>query len=175
MLPYICGVSARRDERETMQADELEQLIGARLIASSRTVSTADSCSGGLIAHRITNVSGSSRYFLGGVVSYSNVAKESLLGVPHELLAAHGAVSGLVARAMAEGARRVFGSDYAIGATGIAGPTGSTPDKPVGLVYIAVASPHGTFVTEHRFDGPREEVKEKTAETALTLLLEHLK
>ena len=138
------------------------------------SLATAESCSGGLIAHRITNVPGSSAYFLGGVVSYSNEAKESLLGVAHDILVAHGAVSEPVARAMAEGARRVFGSDYAVGVTGIAGPDGGRPDKPVGLVYIAVAAPHGTIVMRNQFDGPRESVKEKAADLALSLLLEHL-
>lgn len=138
------------------------------------SLAAAESCSGGLIAHRVTNISGSSAYFLGGVVSYSNEAKEKLLGVPHELLTAHGAVSEPVARAMAEGARGVFGSDYAIGVTGIAGPTGGTAEKPVGLVFIAVAGPGDTVVGRHLFEGPRDVVKEKTAETALTMLLEQL-
>ena len=138
------------------------------------TLSTAESCSGGLIAHRITNVPGSSAYFLGGVVSYSNEAKEDLLGVPNDILFAFGAVSESVACAMADGARDLFGSDYAVGVTGIAGPTGGSADKPVGLVYIAVATPRGTIVTRNQFDGPRESVKEKAADLALSLLLEHL-
>ena len=154
--------------------DILERTIAERLTALGVTIATAESCSGGLIAHRITNVAGSSAYFLGGVVTYGNDAKEKLLGVPCETLAAHGAVSAAVARAMAEGARRAFGSDYAVGVTGIAGPAGGTPEKPVGLVYIAVAGPRGTAVTRNQFDGPREAVKEKTADAALTLLMEHL-
>lgn len=153
----------------------LSQLIADRLAGAKESLSTAESCSGGLVAHRITDISGSSAYFLGGVVSYSNHAKERLLGVPHDMLMAHGAVSEPVARAMAEGARRVFGSDYAIGVTGIAGPTGGTPEKPVGLVYIAVATPARTIVTRNQFEGSREDVKEKTADAALTLLLEQLR
>ena len=138
------------------------------------TISTAESCSGGLVAHRITNVSGSSACYLGGVVSYSNEAKERHLGVPHDLLVAHGAVSESVAREMAEGARRVFGSDYAVGVTGIAGPTGGTPEKPVGLVYIAVAGPHDTISMRNLFSGSREVIKDQTADAALALLMEQL-
>lgn len=151
-----------------------ELAIADKFVATGATLSAAESCSGGLIAHRITNVSGSSAYFLGGIVSYSNEAKESLLGVSHDILVTYGAVSGPVARAMAEGAQRVFESDYAIGVTGIAGPTGGTEDKPVGLVYIAVATPHETVVTRNRFDGTREEVKKQTADAALRLVLEQL-
>lgn len=145
------------------------------LTAKELTLSTAESCTGGLIAHRVTNVSGSSGYFLGGIVSYCNDAKERLLGVPHDVILAHGAVSEPVARAMAEGARPAFGADYAVGVTGIAGPTGGTPEKPVGLVYIAVAGPHDTIVTKHFFTGTRESIKEQTAEAALELLLEQLR
>jgi PncC family amidohydrolase len=157
-----------------MPTRTLENAVLKSLTSRKATVSTAESCSGGLIAHRITNVSGSSAYFLGGIISYSNDAKESLLGVPRDILMAHGAVSEPVARAMAEGARRAFGSDYAVSTTGIAGPTGGTAEKPVGLVFIAVAGPGGTVVTKHRFDGPRELVKENTADTALTILLEQI-
>ena len=96
------------------------------------------------------------------------------MGVPHEMLVAHGAVSEPVARAMAEGARRVFGTNYAGGVTGIAGPTGGTPEKPVGLVYIAIAGPHDTIIAKRFFTGSRESIKEQTADTALTLLLEQL-
>ncbi|MCC6796222.1 MAG: nicotinamide-nucleotide amidohydrolase family protein [Candidatus Hydrogenedentes bacterium] len=145
------------------------------LMVKGLTVSSAESCSGGLIAHRITNVPGSSACFLGGVVSYSNDAKERLLGVPHSALSAHGAVSEPVARAMAEGARGVFGTDHAIGVTGIAGPGGGTPEKPVGLVYIAVAGPRDTIVTKKFFTGTREAIKEQTADAALELLLEQLR
>ncbi|MBM3289033.1 MAG: CinA family protein [Candidatus Hydrogenedentes bacterium] len=157
-----------------MRSNEIERLIGERLTTIGATLSTAESCSGGLIAHRITNISGSSNYFSGGVVSYSNDTKEKLLGVPRELLTAHGAVSGHVARAMAEGAQRVFSSDYAIGVTGVAGPTGGAPHKPVGLVHIAVAGPGETLVIRKRFYGNRDMVKDQTADAALRLLLEQL-
>ena len=146
--------------------------LGNRLADLGRTVATAESCCGGLISHRITNVSGSSAYFKGGVVSYSNEAKRKFLGVTKESLGADGAVSEAVAREMAEGARREFDSDYAVAVTGIAGPTGGTPEKPVGLVYISVTGPSGTRIEECRFDGDRDEVKSQTADKALAMLLE---
>ena len=121
----------------------LEESIGERLRAVRATLATAESCSGGLIAHRLTNVAGSSGYFLGGVVSYSNAAKASLLGVQESALNAHGAVSEAVVRQMAEGARARFGADYAVACTGIAGPTGVTADVNVGLVLMGVAGPRG--------------------------------
>ena len=137
-------------------------------------MATAESCSGGLIAHRITNVPGSSGYFVGGVVAYSNEIKQNLLGVEAETLAAHGAVSEPVAREMAEGARQRFRTDYAIACTGIAGPAGGTAEKPVGLVHIAVASGVGTTATRNLFKGSRLTVKEQTAEKALAMLWEVL-
>ena len=153
-----------------MLIDTKERFLLKAFTEKGLTLSAAESCTGGLIAHRITNISGSSTYFLGGIVSYSNDAKERLLGVPHEMLVAHGAVSEPVARSMAEGARRVFGTNYAVGVTGIAGP----PEKPVGLVYIAIAGPHDTIIAKRFFTGSRESIKEQTADTALTLLLEQL-
>jgi nicotinamide-nucleotide amidase len=155
-------------------AQPLEYELGRRLAASGATLATAESCSGGLIAHRITNVSGSSAYFMGGVVTYSNAAKVRFLGVSQEDLAAYGAVSEPVALAMAQGARSRFGVDWAVAVTGIAGPSGGTPQKPVGLVYIAVAGPGGAAATENRFQGSREEIKAQTAERALGLLLEQV-
>jgi len=152
-----------------------EFILVKSLLGIGLTVSTAESCSGGLIAHRITNVSGSSACFLGGIVSYSNDAKERHLGVPHDMLVTHGAVSEPVARAMAEGARRVFESDFAVGVTGIAGPTGGSAEKPVGLVFIAVAGPRDTISTRNQFTGSREAIKEQTADAALAILLEQLR
>ena len=153
----------------------IEQVVGQYLNRFGRTLVTAESCSGGLIAHRVTNVSGSSEYFLGGVVAYSNKAKVQLLRVPKADLAAHGAVSEQVARHMAEGVRRRFRADYGIGVTGIAGPQGGTPEKPVGLVFIAVAAPEATAVLRNHFHGTRSAIKEETAERALKMLLEVLK
>lgn len=145
------------------------------MVERKATLATAESCSGGLIAHRVTNVAGASAYFLGGVVSYSNQAKLELLNVSPADLNAHGAVSEPVARQMAEGVRLRFGATWGIGVTGIAGPTGGTPEKPVGLVYIAVSGPAGTVIRRNQFVGPRESVKEQTAQTALELLADQLK
>jgi len=153
---------------------EITTLIGEKLTARKQTLATAESCSGGLIAHELTNVAGSSGYFLGGVVVYSNAAKMDLLGVSGADLDAHGAVSEVVAKAMAEGVRRRFQSDYGVGVTGIAGPTGGTADKPVGLVYIAVADPNGVTVTRNVFAGSRLDVKEQTAEKAFQMISERI-
>ncbi len=119
--------------------DTLEAVVGRLLSEQGRTVAVAESCTGGLIAHRFTDVPGSSEYFLGGVVAYSNHAKCSLLGVPEELLSQHGAVSEPVARAMAEGVRERFNADIGVATTGISGPGGGSEEKPVGLVYLGIA------------------------------------
>ncbi|MCS6979542.1 MAG: competence/damage-inducible protein A [Flavobacteriales bacterium] len=124
-----------------MADQSMEETLHRLLTEKNLTLSLAESCTGGFIAHGLTAHPGSSRYFLGSAVTYSNEAKMRLLGVPENLLKAHGAVSGPVAEAMAGGARKVFGSDWAVAATGVAGPDGGTPDKPVGTVYIAVAGP----------------------------------
>ena len=113
-------------------SDALELRVGARLSASGKTVATAESCTGGLIAHRLTNVSGASDYVVGGVVAYSNAVKVALLGVREDFLASKGAVSEIVAREMAQGVRRRLDADFGVGVTGIAGPSGGTPEKPVG-------------------------------------------
>ena len=130
----------------------------------------AESCTGGLLANRITNVPGSSEVFLGGVVSYSNALKQSLLGVPAETLVQYGAVSEPVARAMAEGARQRLGGWWGVGITGIAGPGGATPDKPVGLVYVAVSDPDTTVVKRQLFAGDRQTIKYRATQYALWLL-----
>ncbi len=135
------------------------------------TIATAESCTGGNIAHRITLNSGSSTYFLGGVVSYANSVKQHVLGVPEAILANPGAVSGPCALAMAEGVRTLMGADLAISTTGIAGPIGGTVRKPVGLVYIALATPERTTVEEHHFEGDRRAVIEATTDRALEMLL----
>lgn len=154
---------------------ELENQIGRKLSEKGQTLSTAESCSGGLIAHRITNIAGSSAYFLGGLITYSNEAKMDLLDIPLSDLESEGAVSEEVAGAMAEGARRRFGADYGIGVTGIAGPGGGTREKPVGLVYIGIAGPQKTKITKNLFEGDRETIKQKTADKALELLWETLR
>ena len=154
--------------------EPLEEVVGRLLLGRGMRVAVAESCTGGLIMHRLTNVSGSSRYFLGGVVAYANEVKMQVLGVPEETLAAHGAVSAETAQAMAEGVRRLFGADVALAVTGIAGPTGGTPEKPVGLTYIALATEERTFWREYRWTGSRGENKETSARVALELLCHFL-
>ncbi|MBN2311687.1 MAG: CinA family protein, partial [Candidatus Hydrogenedentes bacterium] len=151
-----------------------ESHIQERLVRLGQTLATAESCSGGLIAHRLTNLPGSSEYFLGGIVAYSNAVKTALLGVGAALLERHGAVSEPVARQMAEGVRDRLGTDFGVGVTGIAGPGGGTPDKPVGLVYMAVACASGTWAGQHQFSGSREDVKSQAADAALRMLWERL-
>ncbi len=154
--------------------DSVEAVVCAHLADRHQTLATAESCSGGLVAHCLTNVPGASAVFLGGVVAYCNTIKERLLGVPPVLLAEHGAVSEPVAQAMAKGVRERFASDYGVGVTGIAGPTGGTVEKPVGTVCIAVAGPEGMVVRRYQFSGSRDSVKAQTAETALTMLEEYI-
>jgi nicotinamide-nucleotide amidase len=138
------------------------------------TVAVAESCTGGLVADAITDVAGSSGYFAGGVVSYSNEAKLALLGVPAPVLEAHGAVSAQVARAMAEGARDRFAVAVAASVTGIAGPDGGTEAKPVGLTYVAVADADGCDVRRHVWTGDRAANKVASAGAVLELLLERI-
>ena len=149
---------------------EISARIGELLIPLGWTVATAESCTGGLISHYITNVSGSSAYFVGGVVAYDNRVKNALLGVPEEILAKFGAVSAQVARRMAQGAQRLFGAHIGIASTGIAGPTGGTPEKPVGTVYIAVCSPDADAVERHVWGLDREGNKRLSAEAAMALV-----
>jgi nicotinamide-nucleotide amidase len=154
--------------------DALEGVLGRLLVERSLTVSVAESCTGGLLGHRLTNVSGSSRYFERGVIVYSNRAKEELLGVPEALLRAHGAVSAEVAEAMVTGICGLSHSRCGLAVTGIAGPDGGTPTKPVGTVYIAVASPAGRSVRHFRFPGGREAIKWRSAQSALDILRRQL-
>jgi nicotinamide-nucleotide amidase len=135
------------------------------------TLVTAESCTGGNIAHRITRNAGSSVYFLGSVVAYANDVKRHVLGVPQAILENPGAVSEPCARAMAEGVRRLMRADFAVATTGIAGPAGGTVRKPVGLVYIALATPERTVVEEHHFTGDRDAVIEAATDRALALLV----
>jgi nicotinamide-nucleotide amidase len=139
------------------------------------TIATAESCTGGLIAHTLTNVSGSSDYFDRGIISYSNNAKIKLLDVSEELLKKYGAVSEQVAKAMVDGVRKKSNVDIGIATTGIAGPTGGTPNKPVGLVYIAISTSNSTCVKKYQFTGNRLENKEQTCNEALLLLYDYLK
>ena len=150
--------------------ETLEDNIGKLLRDNNWTLAVAESCTGGLIGHRLTNVSGSSEYFLEGAVTYSNEAKQARLGVDPSLIQTHGAVSEEVASAMAEGIRQHAGSDFGLAVTGIAGPTGGTPDKPVGLTYIAVTGVQGTRCEKFRFHQDRVRNKERAAQAALNLL-----
>ncbi len=150
--------------------DEMEEVIVRSLTNQKQTLAVAESCTGGCIAHRITNVPGASLVFLAGLVTYSNEAKQKFLGVRAETLAQHGAVSEAVAREMAEGARRVTGANFALSVTGIAGPTGGTAEKPVGTVFIGLAGEHGTFVERHFNPYDRETFKQATAQQALNRL-----
>ena len=152
--------------------ERLPEQLAAALLARQQTLATAESCTGGLVGAALTNLPGSSAWYLGGVVAYANELKIRLLGVPAAVLAAHGAVSLETARAMAAGARAATGADFAVAITGIAGPAGGTPEKPVGLVYIGVAAPHGTATFKHHFSGSRAEIRQAATEAALRHLLE---
>ncbi len=150
--------------------DSLEAQVGSLLAQDGLSLAVAESCTGGAIAKRVTGVPGSSRYFLGGMVAYSNSAKESLLGVDREILVRDGAVSAPAALEMERGVRVAFGSDIGLAATGIAGPTGGTPDKPVGLVYVAAGDRHRTRCREYDFRGSRQVIVQRTTQAALCLL-----
>lgn len=164
----------RKSESPSRNTNGAAGIVG-RLTRLKQTLALAESCTGGFIANQITNVPGASKMFKGGVVSYSNEAKEKFLDVSAETLKRHGAVSKEVAAEMAEGARNQFGADYAIAVTGIAGPTGGTKTKPTGTVFMAVAGKGGTIVEQklNRFD--REKFKRVTARQALELLGKALK
>jgi len=153
-----------------VDGESLEVVVGALLRERGLGVSTAESCTGGLVAHRLTNIPGSSRYVDRGVVVYSNEAKTDLLGVPAELIRTHGAVSAPVAEAMARGVCRIGGTACGVAVTGIAGPDGGSPEKPVGTVFIGVASPAGVEVRRFHFAGGREAVKGQSAQAALDML-----
>jgi len=152
----------------------LVEHLQERCLERGLTVCTAESCTGGLIAKLITDVPGSSGYFVGGVVSYADAVKESLLGVDPEQLAAHGAVSAQVARAMAVGATQRTGASVGLAVTGVAGPGGGTASKPVGLTYVAVADAAGVEVRRFIWTGDRASNRDATARAALTLALDRL-
>jgi PncC family amidohydrolase len=151
-----------------------EEMLGGLLRNKGLTIGLAESCTGGLIANRITNVPGASDYFDVGVVTYSNRAKEVLLSVPGQILVARGAVSSEVAALMAQGVRRVLGTDMGLSVTGIAGPGGGTPQKPVGTVFIGLSVKEEIIVRQYLFQGDREAVKRQTSEAALNLAIEYL-
>ena len=150
--------------------ESLEQIVGYWLQMRNATVAVAESCTGGLLAERITSIGGSSRYFLGGAIVYSNQLKTELAGVPAEMIHRHGAVSREVAAALAEGIRYRCESTLGVGITGVAGPTGGTPDKPVGLVFHAVASSTGTEVMQRNFPGDRKRIRRFASTMALDMV-----
>ncbi len=152
----------------------LEVVIGRLLKDRRLTLAVAESCTGGLVGHRITDVPGSSNYYRGSIVAYASDVKERLLGVPRETLLIHGAVSEPTAREMARGVRSLLDADLGVSATGIAGPAGGTPEKPVGLVYIGLIAPDGESVERYVWDGDRWENKMRTAEAVLDLVRRYL-
>jgi len=156
------------------EVSELVEELSSVLDERGLRLAVAESCTGGGLAQAITRRPGVSSYFLGGVVSYANEVKEQLLGVPSDVLDTVGAVSEPTARAMAEGVRKLLGTDLGVGITGIAGPGGATPDKPVGLVYIAAASPDRTLVRRDVWPGDRDAVRASSVRAALGLCLEIL-
>lgn len=152
----------------------LEEKTGVLLKQNNLKIATAESCTGGLIANRITNISGSSEYFEAGFITYSNRAKTIFLAVPEDIIAQKGAVSHEVAELMAEGARKVTNVDLSLSVTGIAGPSGGTIQKPVGTVYIGLSCKIGNFVRHFSFKGDREEIKRQTSDAALTFILDYI-
>jgi nicotinamide-nucleotide amidase len=171
IAPMVERLKERLGEHVYAFDDEpLESAVVRLFTEKGLTIATAESCTGGLLSARLTEVPGSSKVFLGGAITYSNEAKSDLVAVPAELIHEHGAVSPEVAEAMARGARERFQSDFGVGITGVAGPDGGTPEKPVGLVYIALAGPGGVRVEKSRFMGSRADVRYRSAQYALVML-----
>ena len=148
----------------------LEQKISQKFIERGQTLSLAESCTGGLIGDRLTNIPGASAFFLLGIIAYDYAAKTKILGVPSALLKKHGAVSSEVASKMAQGVRKILKTDYGLGVTGIAGPGGATKTKPVGLVFIALSTRQKTIVKKCIFKGTRLAIKNMACQTALKML-----
>lgn len=163
-----------KDHLQIEPLDPIAARVATLLLAKGWRLATAESCTGGQIGHAITNISGSSAFYQGGVVAYSYEAKTALLGVPQALLAAYGAVSHPVAYAMARGVRQLLGTEVGIAVTGIAGPTGGTPTKPVGTVYVGISSPRGDETRHYVWDQDRLGNKTLSAAAALALVLEQL-
>jgi nicotinamide-nucleotide amidase len=166
---FVAGVRERHgDTLFTEDGSTIDTIVAGLLAGSS--VAVAESCTGGLLAGRLTDLPGSSAYVLGGLVVYSDEAKTALAGVPASLIESHGAVSAEVARALADGARSVFGSSYGVGVTGIAGPGGGTEEKPVGTVCLSVSGPAGRMDRSLRLPGDRVMVRDRTVTVALHML-----
>ncbi len=154
--------------------EEILKKISNYLLDKKLKIATAESCTGGLIAHSLTNISGSSNYFDRGIVSYSNTSKSEILNIPKKLLEEYGAVSEPIAKKMAENIRKLSKVDFGISTTGIAGPTGGTKDKPIGLVYIALSTKKDIIVKKFLFRGNRINNKISTCNAALSMLYEYL-
>ncbi len=155
-------------------SERLAEKLGETLRARSLTLCVAESCTGGMLGAAITAVAGSSDYFRGGVIAYANQVKSSLLGVSPATIETHGAVSAQCAREMAAGVKRLMGSDVSIAVSGVAGPGGGTPEKPVGLVYIGLCAGDDTMAHEEHFDGSRGDVRRRAVDRALQLLVDVL-
>ncbi|HZY09953.1 MAG TPA: nicotinamide-nucleotide amidohydrolase family protein, partial [Bacteroidota bacterium] len=154
--------------------ETLEEIVGRLLRERKLTIAIAESCTGGIIAHRISNVPGCSEYFERGIIAYSNQSKIDILQVPQELIEKHGAVSEEVVKSMALGVRQIAETDIGLSTTGIAGPTGGTAEKPVGLVWIGYSDKNGTIALKHHFGDNRLRVKERSAQAALNLVRKRL-
>ena len=150
-----------------MSSDPLAEEVARLLLESKTTIAVAESCTGGLICHRLTNISGSSAYLERGLVTYSNEAKMEMLGVPRWVIEDDGAVSDACVRAMAEGVKRLAGTDLGLAVSGIAGPTGGSPEKPVGTVHIGLARGEDVQAWEYHFSGDRSGIKNKASDEAL--------
>jgi nicotinamide-nucleotide amidase len=174
ITPVEREVISRLSDYYFGEGDEtLEGAVGRLLQERGATLALAESCTGGLLAKRLTDMPGSSAYFQEGLVTYSNESKERLLGVPHDLIMEHGAVSEPVAREMAEGARRVSGADYGLSVTGVAGPDGGTQEKPVGLVFVGISDSNNTFAEKLDLTAwarSRDSIRERSANRAFDLL-----
>lgn len=176
IAPVEEAIRARlRDHVYGADDETLEARVGQLLREAGQTLAVAESCTGGLIGHRLTNVPGSSDYLLASLVTYANQAKAKFLAVPEKTLQAHGAVSRETAQAMAEGVREACGADFGLSVTGIAGPGGGSDEKPVGLTYVGLADARETTVEEHRLRGDRTMIKERAAQLALYLLYRRLR
>ncbi|HEV7966426.1 MAG TPA: competence/damage-inducible protein A [Candidatus Acidoferrales bacterium] len=154
----------------TTAGESMEEVVAQELTMHHATIATAESCTGGLLAERLTRISGSSAYFLGGVVSYSNALKSAWVDVPAEIIESRGAVSSEVAVALADGIRRRTGATLGVGITGVAGPTGGTPEKPVGTVHVAIADASGSKERGVRYPGERDRIRWQASQTALDLV-----
>jgi nicotinamide-nucleotide amidase len=152
-----------------------EEELGEKLRDRKLTIAVAESCTGGLLGSKITDVPGSSEYFLGGVIAYQNEVKESLLHVPQDVIASHGAVSAQTVEAMASGCRELFKCDIAVSITGIAGPGGGSAEKPVGLTYIGLTTASGVISRRFQWDGSRIQNKESSVRAAMEMILATLK